>query len=109
MSTKTCVWNGASSGQALSPASLDQGRAVEPHISAIAIGATPVRLALVEKALAGKAVDRTTIREAVAAATASIDPPGDIHAPGDYRRALLGVLLERALGQAAGLELTESA
>ena len=88
---------------------LDQGRAVEPHIAAIAIGATPVRLALVEQTLAGKAVDLTTIGEAVAAATASIDPPGDIHAPGDYRRALLGVLLERALAQAAGLKLTESA
>jgi carbon-monoxide dehydrogenase medium subunit len=66
-------------------------------------------LALVEQTLAGKAINLTTICEAVAAATASIDPPDDIHAPGDYRRALLGVLLERALAKAAGLKLTESA
>jgi carbon-monoxide dehydrogenase medium subunit len=88
---------------------LHQGRAVEPHIAAIGIGARPVRMAAVERTLAGKAVDLTTISEAAAAATASIDPPGDIHAPGDYRRALVGVLLERALARAAGLKLTEAA
>ncbi len=68
-----------------------------------------MRLTAAEKALAGKAVDQAVIRAAVAAATASIDPPGDIHAPGDYRRALLGVLLERALARAAGVKLAESA
>ncbi len=76
---------------------LDQGRAVDPHIAAIGVGATPLRLSAAEQALAGKAVDQAAIRETVAAATAGIDPPGDIHAPGDYRRALLAVLLERAL------------
>jgi carbon-monoxide dehydrogenase medium subunit len=88
---------------------LEQGHAVDPHIAAIGVGATPLRLTAAEKALAGRAVDQTAIREIVAAATASIDPPGDIHAPGDYRRALLGVLLERALARAAGVTLAESA
>ena len=88
---------------------LQQGRALDPHIAAIGVGATPLRLTAPERALAGKAVDQAAIREAVAAATASIDPPGDIHAPGDYRRALLGVLLERALARAAGVKLAESA
>jgi carbon-monoxide dehydrogenase medium subunit len=88
---------------------LHQGHVVEPHIAAIGIGARPVRLAIVEQTLAGKAVEAITIREAVAAAIASIDPPGDIHAPGDYRRALFGVLLERALAQAAGLQVAELA
>ena len=36
-----------------------------------------------------------------AAAFDSVDPPDDIHAPGDYRRALLRVLTERALSSAA--------
>ena len=36
-----------------------------------------------------------------AAAFDSVDPPDDIHAPGDYRRALLQVLTERALTSAA--------
>jgi aerobic carbon-monoxide dehydrogenase medium subunit len=88
---------------------LEQGRAVDPHIAAIGVGATPLRLTAAEQALAGKAVDQAAIRGTVAAATAGIDPPGDIHAPGDYRRALLGVLLERALARAAGVKLAESA
>src|SRR5262249_34575304 len=69
---------------------LYQGRAVDPHVAGIGIGTTPVRLAGVEHSLAGKAIDFTTVREAVSAATASIDPPGDIHAPVDYRRAVGG-------------------
>jgi carbon-monoxide dehydrogenase medium subunit len=85
----------------------DQGRAAEPHIAAIGVGSTPLRLTAAEQALTGTAVDPAAIRATVAAATASIDPPGDIHAPGDYRRALLGVLLERALAQAAGVKLAE--
>ena len=88
---------------------LEQGRAVDPHVAAIGVGATPLRLTAAEYALAGKVVDQAAIRQTVAAATASIDPPGDIHAPGDYRRALLGVLLERALARAAGVKLAESA
>lgn len=87
---------------------LDQARVVDPHITAIGVGATPLRLTAAEQALAGKAVDQAAIRAAVAAA-ASIEPPGDIHAPGEYRRALLGVLLERALARASGVKLAESA
>ena len=45
----------------------------------------------------------------VAAAVAAVEPPTDIHAPGDYRRALLAVLLERALARASGVKLAESA
>jgi aerobic carbon-monoxide dehydrogenase medium subunit len=88
---------------------LDQYRAVEPHVAGIGVGAKPVRLAQVEKTLVGKEVSLATIRNAVAATTASIDPLGDIHAPGDYRRALFGVLLERALARAAGLKAAELA
>lgn len=88
---------------------LEQNRAVEPRVAAIGIGTRPVRLSAVERIIRGRAVDSTTIREAVAAGTESIDPPGDIHAPGDYRRALVGVLLERALAKAAGLTLSEVA
>jgi carbon-monoxide dehydrogenase medium subunit len=88
---------------------LEQNRAVEPRVAAIGIGTRPVRLSAVERIIRGRAVDSTTIREAVAAGTESIDPPGDIHAPGDYRRALVGVLLERALVKASGLTLSEVA
>ncbi|MDB5651205.1 MAG: dehydrogenase flavoprotein C-terminal domain, partial [Hyphomicrobiales bacterium] len=34
-------------------------------------------------------------------ASAEVDPPSDIHAPADYRRALVATLVERALTHAA--------
>jgi carbon-monoxide dehydrogenase medium subunit len=87
----------------------EQRRTVEPRVAAIGVGRRPVRLSAVERTLLGRVVDPATIREVVAVGTESIDPPGDIHAPGDYRRALIGVLLERALTKAAGLNLSEVA
>jgi len=86
-----------------------QGRVVEPRVAAIGIGTTPLRLTAVEHILVGHTIDSAKIRQAVKTATESIDPPGDIHAPGDYRRSLIGVLLERALTKAAGLNLSEIA
>jgi carbon-monoxide dehydrogenase medium subunit len=88
---------------------VDHDRAINPHIAAIGVGLTPLRLSAAEQALTGTAVDQNAIRSAVAAANASVNPPSDIHAPGDYRRALLGVLLERALARSAGVKLAESA
>jgi carbon-monoxide dehydrogenase medium subunit len=88
---------------------LDQGRVVEPHVAAIGVAPTPVRLTAAEQVLTGRSLDLATLREAAAAAAATVDPAGDIHAPGDYRRALLGVLIERALARAAGLKLADSA
>ncbi len=85
------------------------GRVRDPHVGAIGVGDTPLRLPQVEALLAGQAIDEALIRKAAAATASSVDPADDIHAPGDYRRALLGVLAERALANAAGLRLTEGA
>jgi carbon-monoxide dehydrogenase medium subunit len=78
------------------------------RVAAIGIGTTPPRLTAVEQILVGHTIDLAKIRQAVTTATESVDPPGDIHAPGDYRRALIGVLLERALMKAAGLNPSEA-
>ena len=88
---------------------LSQSRAVDPRIAAIGVGSTPVRLTEAERVLAGRVVDSSVSEQVVAAATAAIAPADDIHAPGEYRRALLGVLLERALGRAAGMTHVVSA
>lgn len=79
----------------------DRGRAIDAHVGAIGVSDLPVRLAAAEAALNGNAVDETVIAAAVAAATDEIDPPSDIHAPGAYRKALLGTLLSRALQRSA--------
>jgi len=74
-----------------------QGRACGAHVGVIGACSRPHRLASVEAALNGCAVDETTIAAAACAAAAAVDPPEDLHAPAEYRRALVGTLVERAL------------
>jgi carbon-monoxide dehydrogenase medium subunit len=83
------------------------GQVEKANIGAIGVADTPVRLRAVEKLLQGRAVDLATIREASAACSSAVEPPSDIHASADYRRALLATLLERALVRAAGITLPE--
>jgi carbon-monoxide dehydrogenase medium subunit len=85
----------------------ENGRATNVHVGAIGVSDTPLRLAAAESAIMDKAVTETTIREAGIAAAEAVNPHDDIHAPGEYRRALLGVLTERALARATGLPLRE--
>ena len=83
------------------------GLVVAPHVVGFGIADTPVRLAGAEEALVGKFIREKSITEAVAAAATGIDISDDIHAPRDYRTALLGTLLERALRGAAGLGVAQ--
>jgi carbon-monoxide dehydrogenase medium subunit len=71
--------------------------AVDAHIGAIGIADCPIRLAAAEAALNGNAITEDCIAAVVAVAKESIDPPSDIHAPGAYRRSLVGTLLARGL------------
>jgi carbon-monoxide dehydrogenase medium subunit len=79
----------------------DSGNARNAHVGAIGVADTPVRLPAVERVLNGSAIDEATITKAEAAASASVDPNDDIHASGAYRKALVGVMVERALRAAA--------
>jgi len=69
------------------------------HIGAIGVGDRPLRLRAVEAVLNGQTLDDRAIEAAAAAVRESVDPPSDIHAPAEYRRALLATLLARALRQ----------
>jgi aerobic carbon-monoxide dehydrogenase medium subunit len=84
-----------------------KGQAINVHIGAIGVAPIPLRLTGVEAALEGNAITESEIRAAGMAATTSVDPADDIHATGQYRRALLGVLTERAVAKAAGIILRE--
>jgi carbon-monoxide dehydrogenase medium subunit len=75
----------------------DGGKARNAHVGAIGVADTPVRLPAVEQVLNGSAIDEATIAKAEAAASASVEPHDDIHASGAYRKALVGVMVERAL------------
>lgn len=79
----------------------DGGKARNAHAGAIGVADRPLRLTAVEQVLNGKAVDEAVIAKAEAAASASVDPADDIHASGAYRKALVGVMVERALRRAA--------
>jgi carbon-monoxide dehydrogenase medium subunit len=78
-----------------------RGRANNPHVGVIGVADRPLRLPGVEALLDGATIDAATIASAEAAAAAAVDPPEDIHASADYRRALAGTMVERALRQAA--------
>jgi carbon-monoxide dehydrogenase medium subunit len=75
----------------------DGGRARNAHVGVIGVGDRPLRLSAVEAVLNGRAIDEATIAQAEAAACAAVDPQTDIHAGADYRRALAGTMVERAL------------
>lgn len=76
-------------------------RATNVHVGVIGMADKPVRLAMAEAALEGRLVDESVIAAASKAASAEVQPSGDIHAGPEYRRALVGTLLERALMRAA--------
>ena len=78
-----------------------QGRAENAHIGVIGTCARPHRVAAAEAAINGRVIDDEAIAAAARAAHAGVDPPQDLHAPAEYRRALVGTLVERALRAAA--------
>ena len=78
----------------------DAGLAHNTHIGAIGVGDRPLRLAAAEAEVNGKAVDVAVSERAGVAASATVDPPDDIHASGAYRRSLIGTMVERALQDA---------
>jgi aerobic carbon-monoxide dehydrogenase medium subunit len=77
------------------------GRVRDAHVGVIAACDRPRRLPAVENALNGRAIDDASAPEAAAIAAQSVDPPSDLHAGADYRRALVATLVERALRAAA--------
>ena len=77
------------------------GHARDAHVAVIGACSRPHRLLPVEAILNGRAVDEAAVAAAAQAASAAVDPPGDLHADPDYRRALTATLVERALRDAA--------
>jgi carbon-monoxide dehydrogenase medium subunit len=78
-----------------------EGKARNAHVGAIGVGDTPLRLQSVETVINGQKIDDAVIANAEAAASAAVNPADDIHASGAYRKALIGVMVERALKAAA--------
>ena len=66
------------------------------------VTAVPIRLREAEDALVGRPLDASALARAAATIDA-IEPISDVHASSDYRRHLAGVLLTRALRDAAAV------
>jgi carbon-monoxide dehydrogenase medium subunit len=79
----------------------DNGKARNAHVGAIGVADYPLRLPSVEAVINGQKIDDAVIAKAEAAASASVNPTDDIHSSGAYRKALVGVMVERALKDAA--------
>ena len=81
---------------------LDEGgRCAQARLAVVGVGATPVRPAAAEAALAGSALDAEALAEAGRLVAAAVEPESDVHAPAAYRQHLAGVLAVQALAQAA--------
>jgi carbon-monoxide dehydrogenase medium subunit len=77
------------------------GRAHDAHVGVIGACSQSHRLGPVEATLNGRVIEETVIAAAAKAASAAVDPPNDLHADADYRRAVVRTLTERALTTAA--------
>lgn len=86
-----------------------RGEICDAHVGVIGVADRPQRLKDVETLLEGQRPSAELIRQAADVAREAVDPPDDIHAEGAYRRELLGVLLERVLGSAGDIHMTEAA
>jgi CO/xanthine dehydrogenase FAD-binding subunit len=65
------------------------------------VDATPLRARASERALVGQRLDGESFAAAAREATQALNPESDVQASGEYRRKLAGVLVERALAEAA--------
>jgi aerobic carbon-monoxide dehydrogenase medium subunit len=77
---------------------------VSPGGVRVAIGCVsgvPERATALEARLQGAELRKETVHAAVAGLGDALDPPGDVHAPADYRRHLAEVCCERAVLSAA--------
>ena len=76
---------------------VDDSRVAEIRIGLAGCGPVPVRPRAAEETLAGAVADGTLARTAGSAVRDVVEPSEDIHASAEYRRALAGVLVERAV------------
>ena len=77
------------------------GRCASARIAIGGATPAPVRATAAEEALAGATLEPAAFAQAAAAAADSVEPTGDAHASSGYRRRLVAVEVERALGLAA--------
>lgn len=80
-----------------------EGRCRRPRVVLFAVGGTPLRVGAAEDLIEGEPLTEALVeRVSRAARDAVVEPLSDLHASGEYRRHLAGVLVGRALVEAVG-------
>jgi carbon-monoxide dehydrogenase medium subunit len=85
------------------------GRCCNAALVAFGIGDRALRLSAAESELRDRMLSEDIIRAAAALAAQDCDAKSDMHAPAEYRRALVDTLAQRALARAAAVSRRESA
>jgi carbon-monoxide dehydrogenase medium subunit len=80
---------------------LDAGRVATASITLTNVGPTPLLVQAAMDLVIGSTLDAATLKQAAAAAQAIADPATDGRGTADYRRAMAGVMVTRALKKAA--------
>ena len=81
---------------------IDEDRSVrDVRLALSGVADVPWRSRTAEEALIGRAPDEDALRELRAMIARELDPPSDIHATGEYRRDVAGVVATRAVALAA--------
>ncbi|TCS34370.1 carbon-monoxide dehydrogenase medium subunit [Paucimonas lemoignei] len=78
----------------------ENGIVTESRVGVMGVGDTPMRMYDAETILFNQAVDEQTLDDIVKAVRDAVEPATDLHASGDYRRHLVGVLVRRAVATA---------
>lgn len=97
---KTHPASGWASVGAAAALECEDGRVRSARVAATGVADRALRLESVEDALAGEPVDGSSLRAVAARATDDVAPEdarSDLHASGEYRRAILPTYVERAL------------
>jgi aerobic carbon-monoxide dehydrogenase medium subunit len=81
---------------------LADGVISDARLAFAGVADVPVRAALAEDLLAGQRPSAELFAAAADLATASIDPPGDLHGSPEYRKKIAATLVRRGLEAAAG-------
>ena len=79
----------------------EAGECVGAAISLLGAAPTPLRAVAGEKVLVGSVVDGEAAAAAAADAVAGIEPTGDIHGSGEYRKQLIEAMVRRGVVRAA--------
>ncbi len=70
---------------------------LEAHLALMGVGETPVRLSEAEAALVGERPSEALFSAVAELSMSELEPDADLHASGEYRRYVAGVLVNRAL------------